>query len=382
MPACHWFIFKVASRCNLACKYCYMYFRGDESYRDRELFVSPEVVQALALRVRRYQERHALKQVHVTFHGGEPLLLGISRFRQYAQILTEVCGPSLTLSVQTNGLLLNDEWLALLSEFDVSVGISLDGPKAVNDRHRVFRGGTGTFEQVRRAIDMASAAGADGRIKFGGVIAVIDPDQDPRDFYNFMTRELGIRTFNVLLPDANHENYHQYVAHPPAMFGDFLTGLFDAWWNDAPERITIPFFLSLLRKLVIGRTISESVGAFTAPSIVVETDGAIQAHDVLRMNTPAHVYGGNVLTDEIDQIFTDSVYSAVNREANAETTSSKCKACPAFEVCQGGFVAHRFSNANGYVNPSVYCTALFQIVTHVHFALMAAEPSVREIVGA
>src|SRR6185436_19291984 len=181
------------------------------------------------------------------------------------------------------------------------------------------------------------------RVKFGGLITVIDPDQDPRAFYSFMTRELGATVFNVLLPDANHDNFSHYVPHPVSKFGEFLTGLFDAWWRDDPKTITIPFFLSLIRKIVLDTTHSESIGAFAAPSIVVETDGSIQAHDVLRMNTPAHAYRASVLTDEIDALFGDSVYESVTRSPEPEHVAELCSRCPVFHICQGGFVAYRWS---------------------------------------
>jgi len=373
MAPCHWFIFKAVSRCNLACKYCYMYFRGDESYRERSVFVSPEVVDAFALRLKNYQQRHQLPRVHVSFHGGEPLMLGVQRFREYAQRLAEACGPSLTLSVQTNGLLLNEEWLETLAECDVSIGISIDGPAAVNDRHRIDHGGRSSFAQTRAAIDLVRTAAEQKRVKFGGLISVIDPDQDPREFYAFMTRDLGARIFNVLLPDANHDNYARYVAHPVSKFSEFLTGLFDAWWRDDPARITIPFFLSLVRKIMLDTTHSESIGAFAAPSIVVETDGSIQAHDVLRMNTPGHAYAANVLTDEIDALFGDAVYENVTRPPEPEHVAPLCSRCPVFHICQGGFVAHRYASANGYANPSVYCTALFDVVTRVYFSILNEE---------
>lgn len=370
MAPCHWFIFKAVSRCNLACRYCYMYFRGDESWRERSVFATPDVVDAFALRLKNYQQRHDLPRIHVSFHGGEPLMLGVPRFRDYAQRLIDVVGPSLTLSVQTNGLLLDDEWIETLAECDVSIGISIDGPAAVNDRHRVDHSGRSSFAQTRAAIERVRAAAEQKRVKSGGLITVIDPDQDPREFYTFMTRELGATIFNVLLPDANHDNYDQYVPHPVSKFGDFLTGLFDAWWRDDPVKITIPFFLSLVRKLVHDQSHSESIGAFAAPSIVVETDGSIQAHDVLRMNTPAHTYAANVLTDEIDAIFGDSVYESVTRSPEPEHIAGICSRCPVFHICQGGFVAHRWSRANGYANPSVYCEALFDVIDRVYFSLL------------
>ena len=77
--ALSWVVLKVAQRCNLNCTYCYVYNRGDESWRSRPTFISTDVAVALAGRINEQCEKFALESFTVELHGGEPLLLGKER---------------------------------------------------------------------------------------------------------------------------------------------------------------------------------------------------------------------------------------------------------------------------------------------------------------
>ncbi|HXN88967.1 MAG TPA: hypothetical protein VN890_06405, partial [Methylocella sp.] len=64
------YIVKVASRCNLNCRYCYVYNMGDESYRAQPYRMSPATVSALLSRVASYCLEENLQEVTFIFHGG------------------------------------------------------------------------------------------------------------------------------------------------------------------------------------------------------------------------------------------------------------------------------------------------------------------------
>lgn len=60
-----------------------------------------------------------------TIHGGEPLLLGKKRVSEFLKIIFENRGGS---GIQTNGTLLDDEWIEIFKKYKTTVGVSLDGP--------------------------------------------------------------------------------------------------------------------------------------------------------------------------------------------------------------------------------------------------------------
>jgi len=90
--------------------------------------------------------------VMVCWHAGEPLTMPISFYEQAFEIFAS--GPKrVRQSIQTNGTLINDDWCHLFKDWDVTIGLSIDGPKPVHDAQRVDRSGRGTFERVTRGIE-------------------------------------------------------------------------------------------------------------------------------------------------------------------------------------------------------------------------------------
>ena len=82
------FIFKIESRCNLNCDYCYVYNLGDESWRSAPRFMTPAIAAAAARRIREHAQAHGVTGVGVSFHGGEPLLRGIRPLRELFRTIT------------------------------------------------------------------------------------------------------------------------------------------------------------------------------------------------------------------------------------------------------------------------------------------------------
>lgn len=108
-------ILKPSHRCNLNCSYCY-----DRENREQDSSVLPveKLIEALQ---KCYDE---YKSLIVVWHGGEPTVLGIEYWRK---VLEAFKGKDIEWNVQTNGVLINDEWGKLFSEYNCTVGTSWDG---------------------------------------------------------------------------------------------------------------------------------------------------------------------------------------------------------------------------------------------------------------
>ena len=70
------FVIKVASRCNLDCDYCYEYHTGDDTWKMMPKYLSLDTAKILINRINEHARKHYLDEVVLSFHGGEPLLLG------------------------------------------------------------------------------------------------------------------------------------------------------------------------------------------------------------------------------------------------------------------------------------------------------------------
>jgi uncharacterized protein len=77
------FVLKVVSRCNLDCSYCYVYNKGDTTWRSKPAIMPDEVFARALDRIRRYCEREGQRRVELTFHGGEPCLAGAAPFEKH-----------------------------------------------------------------------------------------------------------------------------------------------------------------------------------------------------------------------------------------------------------------------------------------------------------
>jgi uncharacterized protein len=176
------FLVKVASRCNLDCDYCYVYHHADQSWRKMPKLLAEENVDAFARRLAEYSASAGLKRAAVIFHGGEPLLAGVDRLASFARRIRGVAnGVEIDIGLQTNGLLLTDSVLDVLEIENISVSLSIDGPRQAHDLHRTTRKGRSSFDRVEAALERLKRR----PVIFAGVIAVIDAATSPETLLSF-----------------------------------------------------------------------------------------------------------------------------------------------------------------------------------------------------
>ncbi len=136
--------------CNLDCKYCF-YLDKEELYPQSRFRMSTEVMETY---VRQLIAAHRTPVVSLSWQGGEPTLMGLEFFRQVVEQASKHCKPGMKIehTIQTNGVLLDDEWCLFLREHGFLVGLSLDGPGKLHDAYRVDKRGQPTFQRVMRAL--------------------------------------------------------------------------------------------------------------------------------------------------------------------------------------------------------------------------------------
>jgi uncharacterized protein len=121
-----WALF-LTSECNLACSYCYCRNtkpRGDMSW--------PTAMKAVEFLLRHSRESGA-KSIDIGFFGREPTL----RFDTVKAVINAARGErDVTFSLNTNGLLLDQEKLGFLTSAVVKIAVSLDGVWEDHDRNR------------------------------------------------------------------------------------------------------------------------------------------------------------------------------------------------------------------------------------------------------
>jgi uncharacterized protein len=358
------FILKVHSRCNLSCGYCYMY-QFDRGWASLPVSMSPAVVRQTCRRIAEHAAIHELDRVTVALHGGEPLLVGPAALAELALTLRRELSPETVadLVVQTNGVLLDEAFLAVLQEHDIRVGLSLDGTRATNDRHRQFHDGRGSHAYTARGLRLLGTERFRGM--FAGLLCVIDLAADPVTTYESLLT-YGPPRIDFLLPHGN------WSAPPPGRsvgsrdtpYGDWLIAAFERWFGVPALETEVRMFAEIINLVLGGQGRSESVGLSPVALITVNTDGSLEQVDSLRSaHQGAAATGLNVTDDSFDDALRHP--AIVARQIGLAALAETCQRCELRRVCGGGHYVHRYRRGTGFRNPSVYCPDLTKLIGHI-----------------
>lgn len=356
------FVLKLASRCNLNCSYCYVYNKGDETWRERPAFMSVEVIESAILRIRRHASRSRQKKIRIIFHGGEPCLIGPEAFDLVcSRIRTALADIGhVHLSLQTNGTLLNAEWSRVLRNHNIFVGISLDGPPEIHDRFRITHVGRPSYADVVAGLDALREA----QVPFD-LMTVIQPGSDGVATYRHLA-SLQPRSVNFLLPDYTHDDIGPVQDRfGPTPCANVLIPAFDEWWLNGSIGMRVGIFWSIARLIMGAESDVDLLGNMPLRFMFVETDGAIQPLDVLRIcGNNFTATGLNVLTDDFSALAAqDSLLASI--VFNGLPLGQACIRCPEKDTCGGGYLPHRFSRQRGFDNESVWCADLLALFHHI-----------------
>jgi uncharacterized protein len=368
------YIIKVASRCNLNCSYCYVYNQADTSWQAMPAVMSRETFAAAVERIRRQCLRSSQREVTISFHGGEPTMVGTERFawmcahaRERLHDLADV-----RLAMQTNGTRLDRKWIKVLREHGVQVGVSLDGPREINDAFRVNHRGRGSHISVLRGIGLLQ----DGGIPFG-VLSVVQPGADPLRIHRHFVG-LGCKSISYLLPSETHDT----VGPLKERFGetpcaDFLIPIFDEWWFERSADVSVREFWNIGRLIMGGTSQLDSIGSRELHFVSLDTDGSIHGPELLRSCedglSAMHLNVHDVDFSEIARA--NPLHAEIMGGLPLPTG---CRACPERDTCAGGHVPNRYSKARGFDNPSVWCADLLALFAHARMRLGVSPEQTRQ----
>ncbi|QHI36939.1 hypothetical protein IMCC3317_23090 [Kordia antarctica] len=369
---CRFAIIKIASRCNLNCTYCYVYNKGDFSYLLQPKVMSNDTVDSFVLQTKKHCVAHNIKEFIFIFHGGEPLLAG-KEFIQYFVDKVNLEFSEITtrprFTVQTNAVLLDKEWCELFDSLKISVGISIDGPKVYNDQNRVYHSKKGSYDDIVKGINKVKKYGKSSL----GILSVLNIEIPPKEMYDFFV-DLNVPTVNILLPDGNYDNPPEGLEddNNSLAYSDWLIELFDLWYDDK-SKMNISLFKNLIF-LILGHKVSaDEFGTGTTDALVIETNGAIEPLDVLKICGDGFTLGdANVNNTSFDEALNTPL--AKRYQLSHKILAKKCQECLVKDICGGGNLPHRYSSENDFDNPSIYCPNLYKLISHIQNRVIATLP--------
>lgn len=249
------------------------------------------------------------------------------------------------------------------AEFDIQVGVSLDGPEHVNDRHRIDKHGNGTYEGTRAGIELLHKAHKDGQIVKAGAICVIDPTTSAEEIYRHFVDDLGFDQVSFNLPMETVDSAPDGFAERCARY---LHELFEVWTNDGRTDVRIRLFDKLMRYLAGDEKLQELLPNFITKHImvVIASDGELSEHDDYKVINFAQ-RGGTIFDTTLMEFANSPLRRYINHVA--QTLPADCKSCDWKRYCRAG-VTHgltvsRYSERSGFDNRSVLCDAFISLYT-------------------
>lgn len=226
MPSVSILIKPASSGCNLACRYCFYHAIAENRKVCNYGIMTEDTLEQLVKAVLDYADGFAA----FAFQGGEPTLAGLDFYRKTITLQKKYNTKKLVIqnTIQTNGTLMNEAWAQFLAEQHFLVGLSLDGPRGVNDFCRVTKQGKSTFDAVLHAVRLFEQYGVEYNIC--SVVTAKTAEKIP-SIYNFF-KQKGFQYLQFIPCLDETIGDHSEFSLTPRMYGTFLCKLFDLWYSD------------------------------------------------------------------------------------------------------------------------------------------------------
>ena len=315
----------VGSLCNLQCSYCY-YLKTDVSKTGASMMSEA----LLEIFIKQYIEASPGPNVQFTWHGGEPSLAGIDFYEQVLSLQKRYlpAGWNCWNNLQTNGLVLDDQWVAFLARNQFDIGLSIDGSGKLHDSYRVDHIGKGTHQRVSQNLQRM--------LKYGikpDLLCTVNANNvhQPLEVYHSLkSYKTGwLQFIPIVVPMEDGFSQETIIAQD---YGSFLIAVFDEWLLNDFGDVYIQFFLEAA--LVLSG--HAATLCWMAPScgtvLVVEHDGSVYSCD--HFVDQEHCLG-NINNTHLRNIADSSVQKAFG-QIKQDTLPSQCIECQWLNLCQGG----------------------------------------------
>jgi uncharacterized protein len=374
------------ARCNLDCTYCF--FLSKEMLYPGDRFRMSD--QMLETYIRQLLEAQPAEEVNVAWQGGEPTLMGLEFFKRSIEYVEKYRKPDQRIlhTMQTNGILLNDQWCAFFKEHNFLIGLSVDGPKEMHDAYRVNKGGGGSFDQVMRAWETLHRYRVEVNIL--STIHAANADH-PLEVYRFFRDELQAcymqfipiveRTTLEFLslanlgwgerPGADRPLYTQRGALVTErsvvaeQFGRFLIAIFDEWVHRDVGKVFVQTF-----DVALGSWLGQHNLCIFSPTcgdaLALEHNGDLYSCD--HYVEPDHLLG-NIRQTPLADLVASKKQRAFGKD-KLNSLPRYCRECEVRFACHGECPRNRFmTTPDGEPGLNYLCAGYKLFFNHIDPAM-------------
>ncbi|MCB1395884.1 MAG: anaerobic sulfatase maturase [Rhodobacter sp.] len=373
----------IGPRCNIDCSYCY-YLEKEKLYPSEKKFRMPDAVLETYIRgLIAAEVKAGVRDVLFAWQGGEPTMLGLPYFEKIVALQKQLCPEGVTISnsLQTNGILVDDDWAAFFAREKFLIGISIDGPREVHDRYRRDRAGRATFAAVMKGLEMLQRHG----VEYNILTTVHRANAGKgKEIYKFL-RTLGTQHLQFIpiverrapsgdlagapQVDDDPENHVTDWSVQPRAYGKFLCDVFDIWQRQDIGKIFVQFFENQVG-MWMGQPASLCVFAETCGNaLALEHNGDLYTCD-------HYVYPeyrlGNVMDRDLGEMAWSAQAETFGNDKR-DTLTAQCQRCQFRFACNGGCPKHRILRSkDGEAGHNYFCESYTMFFRH-------AGPKLREM---
>jgi uncharacterized protein len=347
--------------CNISCDYCYL------AHRDDTRTMPQQVVQATAANLR--DSGLLGDTLGVVWHAGEPLVVPPRFYCSAFEVFALCAGDSTRIqhSIQTNATLIDEKWCDLFNKWNVRVGVSLDGPAAIHDKHRRTRKGAPTHARVMHGVEVLQRAD----IPFH-IIAVLTADSLDRadDIYDFFVR-CGVREVGFNVDEQEGIHGRSSIAEHELGHRRFMERLLERS-RMAPGRLHIRE-LEIASRLIArglpdvsidGRALplNAQLLPFAILNVAANGDFSTFSPELIDQCHPRHgsFVFGNVLSDPLRSMLDNPRFRRILAEL-LEGVDRCRESCEFFALCGGGAPANKLAEHGSLAAAATaYCRAVVQ----------------------
>jgi uncharacterized protein len=350
------------ANCNLNCEYCF--FLKKNLYPKSNFRMTDTVMEKY---IRQTIEGHTASTATIAWQGGEPTLMGLDFFRRAVEATKKSARPGMQVenTLQTNGVLIDEDWCRFLRDNNFLVGLSLDGPKFLHDVYRKDKQGGSVFDRVVHSVRLLQKYD----VEFNILCTVNAANsQHPMEVYRFFRDEL--RTpYLQFIPIVERDNETGYQdgnkiterSVNPKQFGKFLIETFDEWVQNDVGTMFVQFFEGVLASYLWGHSPLCVLSRRCGEAVALEHNGDVYSCD--HFVEPEYFLGNILQTSLVDLVYSEKQRAFGVTKMNG--LPSFCRRCEFLFTCYGECPKNRvLKTPDGEENLNWLCEGLKAFFAH------------------
>ena len=347
----------VSSECNMRCNYCFYSDISDSRSKKNHGIMNFDILETIVKKALSEASEHCV----FGFQGGEPTLAGLDFFRYFIELVARynINNVKISHTIQTNGLLIDENWAEFFKKNKFLIGLSIDASKKIHDFIRLDCQGKGTHNRTLKAARLLTKHGADFNI-----LSVVTQQlaAHPESAYSFY-KQNGFRYMQFVpcidgFSEAPGANAYSLK---PERYGSFLCHIFDLWYTDYINKnyYSIRSFDNYILMLFGAPPESCAMRGVCSAYALIEADGNVYPCDFYAID---EFLLGNIAEKGFEELL-------CGKKANNFIEPSKhmfpsCNSCNYNFICQGGCRRDREPLTGGELSRNRYCESYKMFFEH------------------